>query len=182
MVLSKYSRSCDAKPVASTSHAAFAVHASLPLATGACTGTLCCSKHMLTDILPPSQPPPSPSSPPLRRPSPFTTSCPEHHPSPSTTVLVAAHIQLHHPRRQALVLPPLQLHTFFAMQSSLHQYFPATKAGVCRPAKDDEYTRAVAADTDVEQYKPNPFDILPIEVCRSRCTCENFNDETVPRR
>lgn len=70
----------------------------------------------------------------------------------------------------------------FTMQSSIHQFFPATKAGVSRPPKDVTQAHAVVADTDVEEYKPNPFDLLPIEVCHIRCTYGNVTDATVPRR
>lgn len=97
-------------------------------------------------------------------------------------MLVAVFTLLHHHRWQALVLPTHPLHTFFTMQSSLHQYFPATKAGVARPTKDVEHTRAILTDVDVEECKPNPFDMLPIEVCRVPCTCGNLTDETVSRR
>lgn len=185
VVLLEYSRGCHAKP------------RSVDVTCSVCTqcfaaigqrrahrhsAALCCSEPMLTDILPTSQPRPPPSSPPPPRPPLFTTSCPEHHLLPSTTVLVTALTRLHHPRWQVLVLPPLPFHTFFTMQSSLHQYFPATKAGVCRPAKDDEHARVVDVDAGVDENKPNPFDVLPIEVCHVRCTWRNITDEPVPRR
>ncbi|KAF2161817.1 hypothetical protein M409DRAFT_27873 [Zasmidium cellare ATCC 36951] len=50
------------------------------------------------------------------------------------------------------------------MQSNINQYFRASKGGIVRPKEDIVHKKDAVVDVHVDDHRPNPFDILPIEM------------------
>ncbi|KAK4507465.1 hypothetical protein PRZ48_001200 [Zasmidium cellare] len=50
------------------------------------------------------------------------------------------------------------------MQSNINQYFRAAKGGIVRPKEDIVHKKDPVVEVHVDEHKPNPFNILPIEM------------------